>query len=871
MIEDDCDLRKMSVTAVKSAQAAKEAIVALSPSYDICKVLMKEFDGDEAAKNRSTTIEPSLVASYLHRYPSLVREAAWLHKMSRVCSRYLKHLSFLYRLFKDIDAFHIEPQKPVVLPKPRRAVLPAPWWGMEEDRDCLLGTRKHGWGNWKAICEDPEYCFKQKGVVYHNQKEEEEELLEGEGEQEANDVEFTQPAAHATPLSQEAGEVHFFPTTQLLMKRIRRLVDAMEITLAKGFQATLDCVAPSSPHSTPKRPKKTSALFLGNWTVKETKAIRNAVLQWGLPVPPVSNLSGGRLFAMTSIPLMQETKDREAEYACVCDVVDELVRSVVNDNEPKRVSPTLPTITGQPEKSVRDKASYFHYHRCPVCLATQQKYCIYCDMYIYYRVLKIEANVLYKSYQDVQFITRYIEENAVKLVENPPAKKTKKDASAKTEGGAAEGEKALDVETVIPSAILAQRIYSRLQLFYDLQLLVWKNDHRVLEAFMKRWMTSGMHHQDNVTKGWSPPIHDVALLEGIYRWGVVEWDIVWRDPLLPFYIDENEEQRRKEAGKKRGAKRRKAKGETPEAETPPAEESTTSVPHDSRPPYTLEDAKEKKDPSVKREWLVSGLPSLYVLKRVNAILRFFKQWRSVGIVTTVDEAPREIGVVIGDSKRRVAVTLRGVTRMTRAEVRVVEEVFWKKNQKVGIHASYPHRPQTDHPLQPFKQLDAWNHPVVENELIKAQQMYYKQLFFQQQQGVVLSYPYSARASFPGVANPPTTPQLFTLSRSVAVKAPLMSESNLQCIRESRAFLQSVQLPYKVKGVTVLSFGHIVTQWKSYHSAKYIWPVGFKWLLGGGVMRRSTKMYYSFKNPLTKVLYTSEILDGGADVVLAGCL
>ena len=58
MIEDDCDLRKMSVTAVKSAQAAKEAIVALSPSYDICKVLMKAFDGDEAAKNRSPTIEP---------------------------------------------------------------------------------------------------------------------------------------------------------------------------------------------------------------------------------------------------------------------------------------------------------------------------------------------------------------------------------------------------------------------------------------------------------------------------------------------------------------------------------------------------------------------------------------------------------------------------------------------------------------------------------------------------------------------------------------------------------------------------------------------------------------------------------------------
>ena len=37
----------------------------------------------------------------------------------------------------------------------------------------------------------------------------------------------------------------------------------------------------------------------------------------------------------------------------------------------------------------------------------------------------------------------------------------------------------------------------------------------------------------------------------------------------------------------------------------------------------------------------------------------------------------------------------------------------------------------------------------------------------------------------------------------------------------------MQLPLKVKGVTVLSFGRVVTQWKSYHNAKYIWPVGFK--------------------------------------------
>ena len=934
MIEGDCDLRKMGMTAVKAAQAAKEAIVALAPSYDVCKVIVEEYDQSDDPSKSGGVWGESCAAGFLHRYPALVREAAWLHKMARVCGRYLKHLSFLYRLFKDIDAFHIRPQQPVALPKPRRAVRPAPWWGMEEDRDSLLGTKKHGWGNWKAICEDPELCFKQKGVVYHNQKEEEEELIEGEGDVDPTEPELapsnsaatsptaispttsttsptavsptTSTASPTTPLAVTsavtgvvtvvtgtAEETRFFPTTQLLMKRIRRLVDAMETALSKGIQSSLDCAAPSP--ATPKRPKKMSALFLGSWTIKETKAIRNALLQWGLPLPPSPAVASGKLFTLTAVPLAKETLEREAEFACVCDVVDEMIRSVVSDNEPKHAVPTLPNLGGEPTKSAREVASAYPYHRCPTCQATDQKYCLYCDLYIYLRVLKIEANVLYKSYSDVQFITRYIEENAVKITENPPAKKPpKKEAAA---GAAPEAEKgANEVETVIPSVILAQRIYSRLQLFYDLQQLVWRHEHRVLQAFMKRWMTSGLHHQDNVTKGWSPPIHDVALLEGIYRWGVVEWDVLWRDPLLPFYIDENEEHRRKEASKKRGGRRGRPKadaGEPPALPQPPQQFQSSqgaqageeaaqagTAAHESRPQYTLEDAKEKKDPSVNRAWLVGGLPSLYVLKRVNAILRFFKQWRSVGVVTRVNEAPMDVGVVIGDGVRRVGVMLGGQHRMTAAEVRVVEEVFWKKNQKIAFHLNYPTKPAA-----PTRRLEAWGYPTAENELLKAPQAYYKQFYpaqaypqmptqmptqlpsqmpsqlpaqmptqlpsqmptqlpaqFQQLPAPLypqlqqlqlpaqnaFAYPYAARAPFGAVpAQPALAPFFASLAASVAVKQPAQPDPNAQYFRESRAFLQSVQLPLKVKGVTVLSFGRVVTQWKSYHNAKYIWPVGFK--------------------------------------------
>ena len=40
-------------------------------------------------------------------------------------------------------------------------------------------------------------------------------------------------------------------------------------------------------------------------------------------------------------------------------------------------------------------------------------------------------------------------------------------------------------------------------------------------------------------------------------------------------------------------------------------------------------------------------------------------------------------------------------------------------------------------------------------------------------------------------------------------------------------LEGVTLPVRVRSVTFLNFGSIQTKWPSYHSDKYIWPVGFK--------------------------------------------
>ena len=269
--------------------------------------------------------------------------------MTRVAARYLKHISFLYRLHKDVKAFNITQGAAVVLPRPRRAVMPAEWWGQEEDRDCLLGTVRHGWGNWKGICEDESLCFKQKGVVYPYQGTEEEEPIE-ENEVEPDtspvlvkteaifspssmrsdldspvtmktetdltvtpdvkpDLDGTpdvKPELSSTPdmkADLTSSNVKLFPGTQLLMKRIRRLVDAMEAALAKGLQSTsLDYINLSI---SPKKPKKSNAPFMGTWLIKESKALRNAMLRWGLPIPPMNEIDRLRLLNTehTSVPV----------------------------------------------------------------------------------------------------------------------------------------------------------------------------------------------------------------------------------------------------------------------------------------------------------------------------------------------------------------------------------------------------------------------------------------------------------------------------------------------------------------------------------------------------------------------------------------
>lgn len=567
------------------------------------------------------------------QYPALVRDTAWLHRMTRVATRYLKHFSFLWRLHKDVAAFHVAPGASVRLPKPRRAVTPAPWWGAEEDRDCLLGTVRHGWGSWRAICEDVELCFHAKGVVYMARAGEEEEMEE-EGHEgvegvRAEDIHPTEDTHTHIPSEDThiipSEDIHtipsenphttdtphtntkLFPSPQLLMKRIRRLVDAMESALEKGLQtASLD-YAPRP--TSPKKPKKSTLPFRGAWQVKEAKALRNAILRWGLPLPPLFPAERARLLTSDRTGFPAPALAEERELAAICDVVDSLVRDV------QASFPSIPQpaqLLNPVTLSARDTAAPFPFHACPacVCRSAREGYCPFCDLYVGYRVLKVESSLLYKSYYDIQDLARFLESQTRSICDQPSRPRGKK--SSEEEPPSDPPKIPAEVEAILPSLVLAQRLHSRLQLFYELQQLAWPRDRALLAALLQRWAAGASHPQETTSRGWRPEVHDLALLEGVYRWGVAEWDLLWRDPALPFFVDPLGERRKPHRRRRKGGKAKDGKGgkKDEEGNEEPVDETLeeeTAV-RSEKPPYTLEDAIRLKSPRVDRSQLV-GFPA----------------------------------------------------------------------------------------------------------------------------------------------------------------------------------------------------------------------------------------------------------------------
>lgn len=80
---------------------------------------------------------------------------------------------------------------------------------------------------------------------------------------------------------------------------------------------------------------------------------------------------------------------------------------------------------------------------------------------------------------------------------------------------------------------------------------------------------------------------------------------------------------------------------------------------------------------------MAGLSSLYVLKRINAMLRFLRQWNSLVVVTSFRFPPTNRGILVRRESRRIAVSLGAQRFLLPARVLMVQEAFPRKNQLVA--------------------------------------------------------------------------------------------------------------------------------------------------------------------------------------------
>lgn len=540
---------------VKVSQQAKEALEVLRSRYDVCGAVL------ETVKRAETTDQNAV--SFPHAIPLLVRDSIWWQKEVKVCDRRLRHMSFLYQLQQACLAYHVQVGGKPILPVPNRAALPAPWWTMREDYDSLLGVMRNGWGNWKAVCEDAELCFAKEGVQWNAKNE---EKAEEKPEEEADATPTTPTPKSETP--EEGAKV--FPSASLVSKRLHRLVAAMTVMHGQApTDMSMDLLS-MSPRKKDRHGKNGGAM-IDDWSQTELRLLRSTILRWGLPLPPkqpllrmgenkVESRNERELFSVSNIPLSPEQKELEQRLASCSTVLALVLQQVVlklsesgeevkkenkeevkkeNSEKVKEEATQLETEIIQDELTSHAWLDAYPVNRSD----SQRELGLYSNKLGPWEFLRIEAKLKTKTIEQVCTMSRRIEERAMERFNQSREVHAEGDEPKKEK----EKEKE-DLNDVVPSNVVAQRLYRRLQLYYNMQQYVWDKDESLMKTILLKSQDDGGRRNDHLSEGWDTLVHDMALIRGIRKWGFVEWDFLWSNPEMPFckpIVEKKEKEREK--------------------------------------------------------------------------------------------------------------------------------------------------------------------------------------------------------------------------------------------------------------------------------------------------------------------------------------
>ena len=551
---------------VRVSQQAREALEYLRDSYDICGAVLESVRQAEAGDTESV--------AFPHSFPLLVRDMNWWQREIKVYDKHLKHMSFLYQLHTSCRAFRVELGGELRLPSPQRAALPAAWWTMQEDHDCLIGIERHGWNNWRDICLDPDLCFAKQGVQWNGPAVTESIVEEGETSpttptpsvpSTSTIAATTAAAAASTPATSTPtvpeGDAKIFPASHMVIKRMHRLVNAMQRLVKKGAG---DLSLSSLKNG------QNGVGITSEWDEAELRSLRNAIKRWGIPVPPVlpaRELRRGKpvpptsrrdrtIFSLENIPLTPEQEDLERRLSVAASVLSGVVQKVyMKVGDAVKLKSVEFTESAESTDSKSDAQRDLEESEALLldgaqneawlglypanCYDVQRSLGLFGNRLGPFEFLRVQAKLKSKTTDQVREMVRQMEKRSIERFQ------ASREAHPDGEEGKKEKEKE-DKNDIIPSNTVGQRIYRRLQLYYEIQQYVWDKDEPTMRAILTRWERDGSRRQDHLSEGWNVQIHDMALLKGLRKWGI-EWDLVWSDPEMPFTKPVSEKKNASEA------------------------------------------------------------------------------------------------------------------------------------------------------------------------------------------------------------------------------------------------------------------------------------------------------------------------------------
>ncbi|ORX99732.1 hypothetical protein K493DRAFT_257065 [Basidiobolus meristosporus CBS 931.73] len=134
----------------------------------------------------------------------------------------LLRIQMLYTIRDKIVQKDVQESKDVKIPKVTGA-LPVDWWGVEEDRDLLIGICKYGYQQYRELRQDPELCF--YGRKYIDKDEGNDPEQNGASEQ-TNGHDSNKEMGDADKQAGENMPALMWPSRADLGVRLRRIIAA---------------------------------------------------------------------------------------------------------------------------------------------------------------------------------------------------------------------------------------------------------------------------------------------------------------------------------------------------------------------------------------------------------------------------------------------------------------------------------------------------------------------------------------------------------------------------------------------------------------------------------------------------------------------